>query len=318
MKRISLVFLLALFCVTGTWAQLTLQPGATWWFDGGLFANKYAEKWEYLGDSTSAVGNIKKIRLTTKKQMAIGGNIMEPVMQNVSMTYFRVNGDTIRLLNDTLNMVIANFSLQVGDSTDSPLLNSINLSIFGNCDEIIRYPARVVEVGTETIMGNSRYYKIKYLAQVLPNDSIFVTRKFTEYNWITTGYWTERTSEGGPGCPGSVDYAYWPQLYCYADGQISFPMTCNLDFFDKMGIEESTDVSAQVSIFPNPGTDLLNITMPEGSVNWKYRILSADGKQLTNGSLVNAQVDISDLAAGLYFLALDNGQKTARITFVKQ
>ncbi|MCB9330717.1 MAG: T9SS type A sorting domain-containing protein [Lewinellaceae bacterium] len=78
--------------------------------------------------------------------------------------------------------------------------------------------------------------------------------------------------------------------------------------------------SATASVFPNPATDQLWVTIPEAG-NGEWQLLSADGKLHKAGNWQAANqfsMPVSDLARGIYFLQLTHaGYATETIRFVK-
>jgi hypothetical protein len=82
------------------------------------------------------------------------------------------------------------------------------------------------------------------------------------------------------------------------------------------GIEEN---SMEVSVYPNPATDVLNIQLTENASS--VSILGMDGKVVST-QVVNANtatVNVSNLVSGVYFyeVVAENGT-IVRNTFVKK
>lgn len=303
----SLIFILITSTVK---AQLTLQPGATWLFRSTLWGVSYAEKWEYQGTTGSTVS----MKVTIKCLNASPGHVP---CQNTgeSVRTFTVVGDQVTL-NGTL---IADFSVQVGDLLPPPFAGPGSGE--PACDSLKQVPATVIETGNETVNGeNSRYYIARYLVGMANGDSVWATRKYSEYSWILSDdYWdfSDRYISAPGVCP-VLDPFVLRSLVCYFDDEYGAPAVCNdVLWFDNLGVDE-TDISNRISVFPNPGTDVLNVNLPENNGHWRYKILSADGKQLSHGSLGTGQVEVSTLSSGMYFLLLENGSRTGRIPFVKQ
>lgn len=275
-----------------------------------MWGVEYGEKWEYQNSTGTPGGQTITMKVTTK---CLGSPPVCPVPLSVVTKQFYVTADKVTLDGIT----IADFALQTGDTTASPFSYGGG-SFSPYCDSLANFPALVTQSGTENVNGvNSRYYVIRFLSGIMNDtDSIWGARKFTEYNWIDTGYWwfADVWVLAPPHCP-IVDPYVLRDLYCYYDDLQ--PAMCDMTWFDRMSVDEN-DISAQTKIFPNPAADQLNITLPETSGNWKFKIISADGKQLSVGSLVGNRVDVAGLGAGIYFLVLDNGTKTGRVTFVKQ
>lgn len=322
MKKTAI--LLGMLCMYGfTRAQLTLQPGATWVFEKGStnpnFA--YGEKWEYLGDSAIGSITIHKIHRHYKFQ-TIPLNGGDPVYydQFEEMTSFWSHGDTAFVHDKE----VVNFSLQVGDTTltAGPMYDPHMFPFLTDyCDSTFYYsPAVVTETGTESINGNDyRYYSLNYLEKIDANgDSTFADKKFSEYSWIVSGYWVERPNGIGPDCLDEWSAYQFPLLACYFDDQYSQPAVCDLEWFETLVVAEPADISNHLSVYPNPATDMLNVSLPKSEDLFTYRVLSADGKLLSNGKLVNGQLDIGTFPPGMYFLLLQNDSQNGRITFVKQ
>lgn len=297
----------------GLYAQLSLQPGATWLFRSQIWGVQYGEKWEYQ----SSAGSLVNMRVTTKCFGAPPGFPLNCVPEQVRTRQFTVTADKVETSD---GITVADFSLQLGDLTDSPYNFGSFPSEPGFCDSLRLIPAKVVESGTETVNGTgSRYYVIRYLAGLMGSgpDSVWMERKFSEYAWIVGGYWWNADSWIFAQQCGIVDPIVMRVLECYYDNSFAQPAVCDQNWFTEMNVEK-TELSMPVSVYPNPGTDRLNVSLPEGDAGWRYRVLSADGKQLAAGSLPGGQVDIAGLASGLYFLLLENGSRTARSPFVKQ
>jgi hypothetical protein len=82
----------------------------------------------------------------------------------------------------------------------------------------------------------------------------------------------------------------------------------------------SEDASAQVSIAPNPATEMLTVTLPElGKGRW--RILSVDGQEVMAGSwneVSDFTVPVANLPAGTYYIRLyEEGGATRIRRFAK-
>lgn len=279
-------------------------------FRSQMWGVEYGEKWEYQNTTPLPGGHTIAMKVTTK---CLGNQPVCQTPASVVTKQFAVTGSRATLDGIT----IVDFSLQTGDTTVSPFYYG-GSGFSPYCDSLSRFPATVTQSGTETVNGISgRYYVIRYLSGIMnQTDSLWGTRKFTEYNWIDAGYWWFADSWvlAPEHCP-VVDPYVLRDLYCYYDDLQ--PAMCDMTWFDQMDVNEN-DISALTKIFPNPATDQLNITLPESDGNWTFKIISADGKQLSNGSLVGNRVDLATLGAGIYFLVLENGAKSGRFTFVKQ
>ena len=81
----------------------------------------------------------------------------------------------------------------------------------------------------------------------------------------------------------------------------------------------NTDENAlsQISIYPNPATDVLNIAIPSSVDVKSVSLFDVLGKK-SNVSLVNGQINISDLAVGLYLLNVETTNGTLTQKVIKQ
>lgn len=69
----------------------------------------------------------------------------------------------------------------------------------------------------------------------------------------------------------------------------------------------------KVEVFPNPANDWIQITSEETDVAWSYAILNQEGKEMKvsrNLKDQNRQVDIRDMASGMYFIIVNQPNKS--------
>ena len=71
------------------------------------------------------------------------------------------------------------------------------------------------------------------------------------------------------------------------------------------------------SVYPNPTTDLLVLSINELKEDYIYQVLDMAGKLLTNGQLRNnqTQLDFSSYAAGSYYVNIITNQNKQIKTF---
>ena len=62
-------------------------------------------------------------------------------------------------------------------------------------------------------------------------------------------------------------------------------------------------------VFPNPSSEVVNMTLPEANVYDRYRVLDAKGKVLAQGVVTDQALSfvVADWPSGLYVMALDQG-----------
>jgi len=82
-----------------------------------------------------------------------------------------------------------------------------------------------------------------------------------------------------------------------------------LTVYDATGIEENSNKNPFI-IYPNPATDQITITM-QNPAAVAFKIMDQTGREVFSGQLTGNEttVNIESLAAGLYFISLDKGNK---------
>jgi hypothetical protein len=82
---------------------------------------------------------------------------------------------------------------------------------------------------------------------------------------------------------------------------------------DAVGISETGPFSSQISLYPNPATDRLNIELPEGITgNTEIYIFNLKGQRLLQLEKTGNHkflANISDLISGVYVLKIKNSSK---------
>jgi Zn-dependent metalloprotease len=78
------------------------------------------------------------------------------------------------------------------------------------------------------------------------------------------------------------------------------------------------DASAELSLYPNPATDQLQLSLSSGAELKSVEVFDARGAKASVRSLGNGQLSVSGLAPGLYLLRASDGQNTFTKHFAKQ
>ena len=86
---------------------------------------------------------------------------------------------------------------------------------------------------------------------------------------------------------------------------LSFPLLDNPEF--------SLD---ELNIYPNPATDLVRLNNPTG-MELNASIYTVDGRKLKSTKVLNDQIEVSDLASGVYFLELNSEDGKVVKRFIK-
>jgi hypothetical protein len=98
--------------------------------------------------------------------------------------------------------------------------------------------------------------------------------------------------------------------------------------FNKVFTESPVDVTSAVhasgiKVYPNPATDILRVEIPGAAFdNCTYTIIDINGKKISEADIVTssagANIQIQELAKGIYFLRVANGAEITTIPFAKQ
>lgn len=85
-----------------------------------------------------------------------------------------------------------------------------------------------------------------------------------------------------------------------------------------MTAASNIDLSAEISIYPNPANQDLKISIAKGSIG-KVEILDPMGKRVILGKSDNDEmyIDISNLAKGLYYISIENNKNITNKSFIK-
>jgi bacillolysin len=98
--------------------------------------------------------------------------------------------------------------------------------------------------------------------------------------------------------------------------------TVNIGAITLTGIVSQDTLSNEANIFdfdmyPNPVDNLLQINMLDNrKVN--YSIYNVMGQKLKSNSLIDSQINVSDLSSGIYILEVNDGQKSIIKKFIKE
>jgi len=85
------------------------------------------------------------------------------------------------------------------------------------------------------------------------------------------------------------------------------------------GIQAATlDAGAELSLYPNPAADQLNLSLSSGAELKSVEVLDVRGAKASARYLGNGEVSVSSLAPGLYLLRASDGQNTFVKHFSKQ
>lgn len=74
---------------------------------------------------------------------------------------------------------------------------------------------------------------------------------------------------------------------------------------------ENTQISLEAEVYPNPVTDRLTLRVDNtDAATLRFTLTDANGRTIAADNIVDAQtsIDMSNLAQGVYFLRVDNGE----------
>jgi hypothetical protein len=311
MRTLRLLILLGMFICSSQLVkgQVFGYPGATWVFGtqawwavcfGGT------EKWEYASDTIILGTSAKNIKVTNKF-----GSLWPPYVQtSIYHYYFQVSGDTVFkfIPEDSTWFELYNFSLAIGDTTDSPLRNSFAFGF--SCDDTVPYlsPAVVTNVGLDTIAGQSlRFYTVKYL-DLLWGDTSYSFQTYYE-RFITTNFWYP---DDPYWCTG-VQECGIPDFMCYKDnGMMTDSLCSDFTWFETLSIPQQFQENLNISIYPNPTTNILTVQHDPNPLE-KYSVIGSDGKIILSN--LQSPINTSNMPSGVYIIT--NEARTWYKKFVK-
>lgn len=76
--------------------------------------------------------------------------------------------------------------------------------------------------------------------------------------------------------------------------------------------------SDQISIYPNPVKDFINVQVKANSAEISFKLLNLNGQKLSEGKLVNGRINTSYLTPGNYVLVLNGKNLNYTQKFIKK
>ena len=83
-----------------------------------------------------------------------------------------------------------------------------------------------------------------------------------------------------------------------------------------LGTKETQGVNSGIQIYPNPATDVLNVT--KVSSNAQFEIHNAAGQLVKGGSIKNNKISIAELVTGAYVVSIKDKDVSEKIKFIKK
>jgi len=166
----------------------------------------------------------------------------------------------------------------------------------------------------------------EWLISLTEHDVEFIKLNFTKFNTLVGDvlYIYEGNSDAG-NLLGEYSANDIPTELIVNNDEVFFKFVTNSDgqsdgwevmySTSVLGVED--DVFSDLTIYPNPANDILNIVGLTD--NSEIVIYDLSGKVQKNENAQNrVGIDISDLAAGVYFVKVNNDNKTEVLKFIKQ
>jgi len=135
---------------------------------------------------------------------------------------------------------------------------------------------------------------------------------------LANSAWTQITTTFTPTTTGIYNFAFNHVLTTPQATQLSLAV----DTFAITSVLSNDIFTAkELSIYPNPATDLLNIKMGGSNVINVIEIVDLNGRQILNrtfDNVIEAQIDVNDLSSGMYLINISSGDKSVTKKFLKQ
>lgn len=244
----------------GIWKYRTLDQGGVWW-SSEHFARK----------------------MVGQKQLMVGQRLVDPVI-NDTLKYYEKNKKIIRVVYDTIELVLFDFNLTVGDTFYHPLAG---LSSLINDKAVILADDSVV-----SWYGNRR--------MITFDDGAIWVEGIGNIEGCMGAF--EPLMVSGPGCP---------RFECVFSDTASFPCA------DARVLSQTTEVEFinTVLVYPNPTKGIISVTNHESLI--RIEVLDMAGRRVIRQDEQLYQADLSSLPNGLYYMMLKSKGDNKIIRVVK-
>lgn len=288
MKNIT-TLLIVLFSIS-VQGQIWIDNGATWHYDWSGTLPGF-DRIEYVGDTIIQDKTCQMLQISSYMftPIELGGELIDSW---TSQKYTYSNGDTVfYLINDDFH-ILYNFGAQVGDSWE--------LGIDTNDFSCGQSYVEVISTGNTEINGQiSEWIQVT----TLPNSSVGFEGKIYKRFGAIGDYLFPTPRNCDPDIV--IDFFIY-NFSCFQDD--SFPLYNVTDkdcgYLLHLGVAEIQNTENIVSIFPNPASDIISISVSKPNYKLTNVIVTdMQGRILKN---VNQhKIDISDLPEGIYFIHID-------------
>ena len=92
----------------------------------------------------------------------------------------------------------------------------------------------------------------------------------------------------------------------------------NTTFIDVKGDALGNESSINLMAYPNPSVDFIQVKLASKAKNMTYKIVNAIGRVVQKGKLNSSNIDVTNLTTGMYFLEVNDGQKSLTTKLMKK
>jgi hypothetical protein len=171
----------------------------------------------------------------------------------------------------------------------------------GSCTTAYQFTLDVIPATSPALVANS--------VSVCLNSSVTVNASgYTTYTWTPAAGLNQTTGSSVVANP-TVTSVYVVSGYNPTTNNCKTSTSLTVTVNNCAGIDNISN-NANISVYPNPSTGLINISMPVVNEATTLYITDMIGKEVFKSSLkdANVSIDLSNLQKGLYMVTITNGQ----------
>ncbi|MDC7997796.1 FG-GAP-like repeat-containing protein [Gilvibacter sediminis] len=180
-------------------------------------------------------------------------------------------------------------------------------------------------------LNNNNYFKVKLEGTVSNRDGIgarieLLANGLTQYRFTASleGYLSQNSEAEffGLGTAATVDQVkvYWPSGIVDTYNDLSANQTVTIIEDNAILSVEEQQIGQGLRLYPNPATEVLNLQLPKESME-SYVVYNTLGQEVLSGKFNTshqAQIDLSNLSAGVFVLKVTATNRTITERFIKQ
>jgi hypothetical protein len=273
------------------------MQNAEWYQDGGIallscptctFVNyKYYTDGDTLINAQTYV-KIKKVEVPNINDVSLFPAYTGAIRQDT------LNKKIYVVLTDsTTEHILYDFSLQVGDTINS-VLHSLTAGCLGFNTETIYL--------IDTIQVNGNDHRVfHYQGSCVGTDGSYIEGIGSEFGLLFPNL--KDIQESHLNCLKINNQPYYP----YANANCTLPNTISVN---------NLDLLLDISLFPNPASETLTISLPENSLTTEAHLFDAAGKELKRFTVVAGEnrLNVAGYKTGTYLIQIGN----AHVSFQKE